>query len=173
MAVDASVVCVADVLLPLDNPTTATGSRGPIAIVLAFVKTSVREREQVLWPIPELVGTYAPYSPRRGTTYPSTISLPRTASNVGSIMGRAGLVECRGSTSLFFATGRVSPVTRIGICVCCSAATGDAPTACSGSICADIFRRTNPGARILCLPERLLRTSAIVPLPFPRTNTPL
>ena len=58
--VDASVVCIADVLLPLDNLGTYTGSGGPIATVLTFVKTPI----------------CAPCLPKRGTIEGATISLP-------------------------------------------------------------------------------------------------
>ena len=91
--VDASVVCVANVLLPLDNLATCTSSGGPIATVLTFVETPVR----------------MPCLPKLETVEGATISLPQTMSAVRSITGRAGLVECRGNTSLFLATGCASP----------------------------------------------------------------
>ena len=72
---------------------------------------------------------HTPYLPRSDIVDAATTSLPRTASSVGSRAGRAGLLECRGSTSLFLATGCASPVTWIGICNRFSAATGDATDA--------------------------------------------
>ena len=103
----------------------------------------------------------------------ATTSLPRTASSVGSRVGRAGLLKCRRSTSLFLATGCTSFVTWISICNRFSAVMGDATIGCCSSTSAGILRHTNPTGHMLCLSERLFRTSAIVPLPFPTTGTPL